>query len=262
MQLFRITADQEALSVRAQNLVRDNIQNNGVYLIIDDNKKIVWIYKGHKSNLMLQFFGGILQEQMHKKLSAVYRKLDLNTFPKSSETVTEVMDAPIKVGLAPEIRKKAKSEEISPLSNKRQPQYMTIAQSRMIETCVHKGLHAKDIIPEVVQFDNPPGYIRHMSMITGNMYNEDKEVKKFITEPQEEIVLKKIGILPNGFYFLENMSSRVFIKDGKVACLDFMVEKDTDLGGNRIVVPVLHREKLNREGDLNILMNAFKTPEK
>lgn len=261
MQLFRITPDQEAISVRSQRLVRDELKEDGVYLIIDDNKKTVWTYKGHKADILLQFYGGILQEQMHKKLSAVYRKLDLNTFPKDSEMVTEVMDAPIKAGLAPEIRKKAKSEEVTPLSTKRQA-FMTYAKSRMIETCVHKGLHAKDIIPEVVQFDNPPGYIRHMSMITGSMYNEDKEVKKFITESEEETALNKIGILPNGFYFLENMSSRVFIKDGKVACLDFMVNKDTDLGQNRIVVPVLHREKLNREGDLNILMSAFKAPEK
>ncbi|MHA1109753.1 MAG: hypothetical protein ACTSRE_01530 [Promethearchaeota archaeon] len=259
MQLFRITPDQEAISVRAQNLVKDNLKQDGVYLIVDDDKKIVWSYKGDKANILLQFYGGLLKEKMLKRMTATYRALDLNTFQNNSETVTGVMDAPVKVGQAPEIRTKSKSEEVSAISTKR---YMTIAQSRMLETCVHQGLHAKDIIQEVAEFENPPGFQRHMSMITGSMYNEDKAVKKFITESKEETTLNKIGILPNGFYFLENMSSRLFIKDGKVACLDFMIEKNTDLGENRILVPVLHQEKIHREGDLNILLSSFKAPEK
>ena len=261
MQLFRITTDQEAISVRAPNLVKDNLKQDEVYLIIDDDKKIVWSYKGRKANILLQFYGGLLKEKMLKRMSTTYRALDLNSLPKNSKMVTEVMDATVKVGQAPEIRKKSKSEEVSPLSTKRQA-FMTFAQSRMIETCVHKGLLAKEIIPEVAEFENPPGFQRHMSMITGSMYNEDKVVKKFITESKEETTLNKIGILPNGFYFLENMSSRLFIKDGKVACLDFMIEKNKDLGENRILVPVLHQEKIHREGDMNILLNSFKAPEK
>ncbi len=261
MQLFRITPDQEAISIRAQNLVKDNLQQDGVYLIIDDNKKIVWSYKGNKATIQLQFIGGMLQEKMLMSLSATYRALDLNKFPQNSEMVTEVMDASVKTGLASEIRKKSKSEEVDSLSAKRQYN-MTYAESRRLETCVHQGLHAKEIIQDVAEFENPPGFQRHMSMITGSMYNEDKLVKKFITESKEETTLTKIGILPNGFYFLENMSSRLYIKDGKVACLDFMIETNTDLGENKILVPVLHQEKIHRVGDLNILLSSFKAPEK
>jgi hypothetical protein len=261
MQLFRITPDEEALVVRANNLVRDNLQQDGVYLIIDDNKKIVWIYKGYNADLILQFIGGKLQQEMLKSLPAVYRASDLNSFHNDSETVTEVLDAIVKAGTAQEIRKKRKEEEVSSISTKR-PVYMTIAESRRMKICVHKDVHAKDVIPKVLEFDTPPGYVRHMSMIAGNVYNEDKSVKKFITESKEEASLNKLGILPNGFYFLENMSSRLYIKDGKVACLDFMVEKEKDLGENRVLVPVLHREKLHREGDVNIVLESFKASDK
>ena len=257
MQLFQITMNKEALSVRAHNLVSENLLSDGVYLIIDDNKKIVWIYKGVKASLLLQIIGATLQKEMLKSLKSTYRLNDLNKFPKNSEMVSEVMDSQVKTGLAPEIRKKSKSEELSPLSTKR-GKFKTYAQSRMIETCIHKDVSAKEIIPQVLEFENPPGYKRHMSLITGGMYNEDTVVEKFITESKEKTNLNKVGTLPNGFYFLENMSSRLFIKDGKVACLDFMVSEKKDLGENRVLVPVLHREKLHRKGDINILMNAFK----
>ncbi len=263
MQLFRITPEKEAISVKAHNSVRDNIRQNEVYLIIDDNKKIIWIYKGYKADLLLQIHGATLQQEMLKRMSAVYRRSDLNTFHKDSNTVTEVMDASVKAGAAPEIRKKKKIEDNTLIDAKRRRAFMTYAQSRMQETCVHKDVISKEIIQQVIEFDNPPRYKRHMSMITGSMYNEDIQVKKFITESKEETTLKKIGTLPNGFYFLENMSTRIFItKDGKVACLDFMVEDKKDLGENRVLVPVLHREKLHREGDLNLLLSSFKAPEK
>ncbi len=259
MQLFQITPNQEAVSVRAHNLVRENLRDDGVYIIIDDNKKTVWLYKGHKANLLLQIVGATLQDKMRMSLKSTYKSNDLNKFKKDSDIFTEVMDATVKAGLAKEIRKSRQELGASPTEAKRRA-FMTYAESRMQETCVHKGINTKEAIQEVLEFENPPGFIRHMSMVAGNMYNEDTVVDKFVTENKEHTTLKKIGILPNGFYFLENMSSRLFIKEGKVVCLDLMVEKDRDLGENRILVPVLHKEKINRKGDLNILLNAFKAP--
>lgn len=259
MQLFQITPNDEAIAVRAHNMVRDNLQDDGVYIIIDDNKKIVWLFKGHKADLMLQIIGATLQDKMLLSLKSTYRSNDLNKYKKDSEIFTEVMDATVKPGLAKEIHKQRKENEESPTEEKRRA-FMTFAASRMQETCVHKGVNTKEIIQEVLEFENPPGFIRHMSMVAGNMYNEDTVVEKFITDNKKHTTLKKIGILPNGFYFLENMSSRLYIKDGKVACLDLMVEKDRDLGENRVLVPILHKEKINRKGDINILLNAFKPP--
>ena len=260
MQLFQITMNKEALSVRAHNLVSENLLSDGVYLIIDDNKKIVWIYKGQTASILLQFNGALLQKEMLMSLKSTYRANDLNKFHKDSEVMTEVMDATIKSGLAPDIRKKVDRDR-GPEGAKRRA-FMTYAASRMQETCVHVEIAAKDVIPQILEFENPTGYKRHMSMITGGMYNEDLEVVKFISESKTKLNLNKIGTLPNGFYFLENTSSRLFIKDGKVACLDYMVEENKDLGENRVLVPVLHQEKIHREGDIKILLSAFKAQEK
>ncbi|MBN2156107.1 MAG: hypothetical protein JW776_08690 [Candidatus Lokiarchaeota archaeon] len=253
MQLFTITQELQAKAVKAQNLVSENLREDGVYLIVDDNKKVIWIYKGHKSPLLLQIYGAVLQNDMRIHLK-VYHSNDLNKFHRESEIYREVMDAIVKSGLAPELSIKQKIGE--------KIQVLTYMGSRGLETCVHSGLIAKEIIPEVLEFENPPGFIRHMSLITGSMYHEDIEIQKFITESKEKTALKKIGTLPNGFYFLEDMSTRLFIKDGKVACLDFMIEKDKDLGENRVLVPILHREKMHREGNLDILLDAFKAPQK
>ncbi len=222
----------------------------------------MWIYKGFKAPILLQFYGGFLQKEMVLSLKSTYRTNDLNKFHHESDVYKQIMDSEVRVGLAKEIRSKAVLNQMDSMEAKRRRAFLTYAESRAMETCVHKDVKSKDILQEVLEFENPPGYKRHMSMITGSMYNEDKVIEKFITENKDKTILKKIGILPNGFYFLENMSSRLFIKDGKVACLDFMIEQDRELGENRILVPVLHREKIHREGDLNILMNSFKAPEK
>ena len=67
----------------------------------------------------------------------------------------------------------------------------------MLETCVHKDVSAKEVIPQVLDFENPPGYRRHMSLITGGMYSEDTIIEKFITESKEKTSLTKVGTLPN-----------------------------------------------------------------
>jgi hypothetical protein len=260
MQLFQITPNKEAISVKAYNSIRDNLRQDGVYLIVDDNKKIIWIYKGQKAPILLQFYGALLQKEMLMSLKSTYHSNDLNKFHKDSDIFTEVMDSIIKSGLSPEIRKKQEPEQ-GPGEAKRRA-FMTYATSRMQETCVHTEVSAKEVIPQIIEFENPVGYKRHMSMITGSMYNEDLVIEKFISDSKTKINLTKIGTLPNGFYFLENMSSRLFIKDGKVACLDYMVEENKDLGENRVLVPVLHQEKIHREGDIKILLNAFKAQEK
>jgi len=229
--------------------VRDNLRPEGVYLIVDDNKKIVWIYKGERAPLLLQIYGAMLQNDMRIQLK-VYHSNDLNKFHSKSDIYTEVMDATVKPGLAPELSLKEKLGEKKGLPS--------ISESRMLETCVHQGVVTKEIIPQVVEFENPPGYQRHMSLISGILYNEERNVERFITETKEKTNLNKIGTLPNGFYFLENMSSRLFIKDGKVACLDYMINEKEDLGESRVKVPVLHREKFHREGNINILMQKFK----
>lgn len=258
MQLLQITPNIEAITVKAYNLIRENIRQDGVYIIVDDNKKIIWIFKGQKASLLLQIYGAILQKEILMSMKSTYRLNDLNKFHKDSEIFTEVMDATIKSGLAPEIRKKKDMDDTPEIRRA----FKTYAASRMQETCVHKDIVAKDVIPQILNFENPEGYKRHMALITGGMYNEDKVVEKFITESKISTNLNKIGTLPNGFYFLENMSSRLFIKDGKVACLDYMIETQKDLGENRILVPVLHQEKIHREGDVKILLNAFKPQEK
>jgi hypothetical protein len=89
-----------------------------------------------------------------------------------------------------------------------------------------------------MEIPNPPGYHRHMSVIANGVYVEENEVEKFINDNIQKKQLKKIGTLPNGFFFLEDMSTRIVIKRGKVELIDFMVEDNQYLGENRLMVPI------------------------
>jgi hypothetical protein len=96
-----------------------------------------------------------------------------------------------------------------------------------------------------------------MSIIANGVYVEHTEVEKFIIDDVKKRELKKIGTLPNGFFFIEDMSTRIVIKRGKVELLDLMVENDKFLGFNKLMVPIFLKERLNRIGDFNILLKSF-----
>jgi hypothetical protein len=257
-QLFKLNIEGEARKILGGKgkTVTDLLDEESVYLIIDGDRKTIWLYKGLYSDPILQFKSFEIQKKMKLKLAGFYSTRNFDFLKKDDKLYKEIMDSKVKEGRAEEIlkdtEKNVESADYNSLNKTLQE------QSRARETCVHKGIVVKDVLRDIEELENPPNYHRHMTLIGAGVYILNQEIEKFLPDLKKRKELKKIGTLPNGFFFLENSSTRLVIKKGKIQCIDLMVSDDNFLGTNKLMVPILYKKEFNNKIDQDIFMNAFK----
>ncbi|MHA1728577.1 MAG: hypothetical protein ACTSWY_07575 [Promethearchaeota archaeon] len=247
-------------NIGKKQTIHEFINEDNVYLIVDHNRKTIWLYKGINSSILNQFIGAEVQGLMKYQLRGFYSTRTLDEISPDSDVYQEVFKTKIKEGRAKEIIKIKEDKSVG-LSETLPKDKKKIDINRAREICVHKGVNPRDILPEVQNLKNPPGYHRHMTLIGSSVYNERHIIEKFLTEQIDKTELKKIGNLPNGFFFIENISSRILIKKGKIHCIDFMAKNGQFMDQtNRLMVPIFHKDKFHRDGDAKILLKSFKEP--
>jgi hypothetical protein len=237
------------------------LDEDNVYLIVDDDRKTIWLYKGFNSSIRLQFKSFEIQQKMKLQMSGLaWSTRNFDDLKKKDKFYQEILNSKVKDGRAEEIEKEIeKNVESTDHTRLEKTLYET---SRARETCVHKGIIVKDVLRDIEDLENPPDYHRHMTLIGSGVYILNQEIEKFLPELEKRKELKKIGTLPNGFFFLKDcLSTRLVIKKGKVQCVDLMVRDDYFFGTNKVMVPLLIKEEIRAELGQDILMNAFKKPE-
>jgi len=236
------------------------LDEENVYLIIDDDRKTIWLYKGLKSSIRLQFESFEIQQKMKLQMKGLaWSTRNFDDLKKKDKFYQEILNSKVKDGRAEEILKDIeKTVESTDHTRLEKRLYET---SRARETCVHKGVIVKDVLRDIEDLENPPDFHRHMTLIGSGVYILNQEVEKFLPELKIKKELKKIGTLPNGFFFLKDLSTRLVIKKGKVQCVDLMARDDYFLGTNKLMVPILIKKEILTELNQNILMDAFKEPE-
>lgn len=294
MQLFKVTINGDALQIQNSDgkTVKELLDNKEVYLIADSNRKTIWLYRGIEAGILLQFMGTRVQKEMKLQVRGFFSAEDVSKLPIDSSTYHEIMDSHVTTGNIEEVHHKENSDDIVHFEseddqelyghyetkehNKQkldkeelskgeltatQKKIKLEIESRARETCVHVGVSAKDVIPKIKDLENPPNFHRNMTLIGNSVYREEKIITSFLMEQNEFNGLKKIGMLPNGFFFLDDVSSRIIIRKGRVQALDFMVRDDKFLGLDKIIAPVLMNERISKEGNINQMMSSFREKE-
>lgn len=259
MQVFEVTETKSAKKVENFKTVSEAIENadDKVLLIVDNEKRDIWLYKGKSSKIVTQFIGCELQKDMKMQLRGFYKTRDFHSITKDAMR-ERILDGKIKDGRAEEIINEVKDEVIEKDELKKASELLD--QSRMKETCVHKGLTVTSALKEVENLDNPEGFHRHMTMIGGSVYTEKDIVEHFMIGEEVNKKLTKIGTIPNGFFFVPGMSTRIMIERRKVLCLDLLVENNAKFGDKNIRVPLFFKEQLHRDGDMQVLLKSFRKP--
>jgi len=233
------------------------LDEENVYLIIDDDRKTIWLYKGLNSSIKLQFISVDIQQKMKLQMKGLaWSTRNFDDLKKKDKFYQEILNSKVKDGRAEEILKEIEKNAESTDHNRLEKRLFETSRAR--ETCVHKGVIVKDVLRDIEDLDDPPNYHRHMTLIGSGVYILNQEIEKFLPELKKRKELKKIGTLTNGFFFLKDLSTRLVIKKGKVQCVDLMVRDDYFIGTNRLMVPILINKEVHRELEQNILMNAFK----
>jgi hypothetical protein len=223
-----------------------------VFLLVDHDSKIIYMWNGQKSPFKLQIYGGILARKMRQQLRLFYRVHSLNAYSKDNKKYHDVMEKSLGGGIAKPFEKKDFMEK----------QY---GSSARLDVSVATNIDINKAIEYINEIPPPENYERKFFLISGNVYTEEELIEAFVQE--EKIVKKplKMGILNRGFTFFRdyNYSTRLIINDRQIQGIELYIHEidKSKIQTLELDIPIFPEEKFANPGDIKKLETAFAIPD-
>ncbi len=229
----------------AEGIVSEEFANR-VFLLVDHDMTRIWTHNGQKSSLKLQFYGGILANELSKQLELFYRVYPLNSYSKDDSTYQELLNKPLSTGIA---------KEITPDDFPRLPPI----SSNIHAISLHLGVDPGDA--EEYLKDLPPlnGYEKKLTIIGGNIYVDEPESKTFLEKAEIQKVITKQSVLNNGFMFFSdrNYSIRLVLKDRKLLGMELYVKSDQDDKHLELNIPIVKEEHFKSFNSIEKVLDSL-----
>ena len=228
--------------------VISNKNSHKVYLLVDHDSKRIWTYNGQNSSFKLQIYGGILAGMLRKQIGIFYRIFALNKYSMDDPEFQKVMNKPIGPGRAKTIEKKDFPKSIT--------------QKVLANITIHNPRLSK-ALENINFFSTPEDFKRIFLIVAGIIYSDEENPKSLLSEEEPSESIVKMGRLNNGFTFFDdrNYSSRIVIKNRSIQGIELFVHDYDNMPVVQIKSPIIHEEKISKEGDMRKLLAAFQMPD-
>ncbi|MFX1338040.1 MAG: hypothetical protein ACFFDK_05485 [Promethearchaeota archaeon] len=236
--------------------VRDILENDNedrVFLIIDHDSKMIYMWNGQKSSFKLQIYGGILARKMRQQLRLFYRVYSLNAYSKDDKKYQDVIEKKLGGGIAKSFEKKDFMEK----------QY---GSSARLDITIATNIDINKAIEYINDIPPPENYIRKFFLISGNVYTEEDVVETFV---QKEKIIKipfKMGVLNRGFTFFSDYdySTRLIINDRQIQGIELYIHENdkSKIQTLNLKIPIFSEERFFSPGVITDVLNAFKIPDR
>jgi len=228
--------------------VINNMNSRKVYLLVDHDAKRIWTYNGQTSSFKLQIYGGILAGMLRKQIGIFYRVFALNKYSMEDPEFQKVMVKTIGPGRAKTIDKKDFSKSAT--------------RSASVNITIHNPRFNK-ALENINSYSAPEDFKRIFLIVAGTIYSDEEAPKSVLSEEESSINLVKMGRMNNGFTFFNdrNYSTRFVVKNRSIQGIELFVHDYDKMPVVYIKIPIIHEEKINKEGDMDKLLAAFDIPE-
>jgi hypothetical protein len=253
MQLLKVIGDGEVHFVDSDKPIKESLDPNECFIVNDDSERIVYLWKGGKSNVRSKFIGARKLQDVRGQVGLNYKSISLDEeeqpdYPDFEAAIEQVAGD----GHAKEIRADDEVQfEIGggPSKPKTYAQVMGSGNkfNESIEQSgpLYKGgdgpasSSSKDsgiksfskeeldkIIDTLDEDGIPEGFEREMVIMGDKAYSVAEKVQTFLGKKQVEKVLEPINSLPEGIFFAEGYVPRVLVQDKIVVAVEFLKKKE------------------------------------
>ncbi|MFX1417558.1 MAG: hypothetical protein ACFE9N_01425 [Promethearchaeota archaeon] len=244
-QLFLINPDGTTTEITTQGPIKDLLKTDECYVLVADDVRKVYLWKGLKSSVRSKFIGAKRSQEIRGQVGMHYAVVPVDEGEEESEFIN-LIGGQTKAGIAKEI----KAEDISPstvhplrekniFGSPKPAEGMNIAGSRdrAVQNTgpLYKGEGTTlDFIQDQVQIDfqqvmqkleeiqMPPGFERELIIIGNHAYSIVEKVQQFLGERQVTKEISKVGAIPEGIFFAEDYSPRILSENGKIIAIEFL----------------------------------------
>jgi len=244
-QLFLINPDGTTTEITTQGSIKDVLKTDECYVLVADEVRKVYLWKGLKSSVRSKFIGAKRSQEIRGQVGMHYAVVPVDESEEEPDFI-KLIGGQTEAGIAQEI----KPVEISPsnvhpireknvFGSPRPAKGMNIAGSkdRAAQNTgpLYRGEGSMpDFIQEQTQIDfqqvmqkleeiqMPPGFERELIIIGNHAYSIVEKVQQFLGEKQVTKEISKVGAIPEGIFFAEDYSPRVLSENGKIIAIEFL----------------------------------------
>lgn len=251
-QVFIINPDGTTTELTSDGSIKDLLKTDECYVIVADDIRKVFLWKGISSNVRSKFIGAKRSQEIRGQVGMHYAVVPLDEAEETPDFL-EIIGGKTEAGIAKEIKEEKAARAIPkgggggggghPLREKPIFEAPTPAEGMNIAGSMNRssqnsgplytGQQTQDFQQDLsINFDQimakleeikiPEGYERELIIIGNRAYSVVEKVASFLGEKKIEKVIEEIGTIPDGIFFAESYSPRVLSENGKVLSIEFL----------------------------------------
>lgn len=242
-QLFKINPDGTTSEIETDGPIKDILSTEEVFVLIDDEVRKVYLWKGVESSVRLKFIGAKRSQDLRGQVGMHYAVVPLDEGDEDDHFIN-IIGGKTEGGIAKEIDEEGKSiGAVNPLAEKpifdppRPASGMNVGgatansqntgplytgSGSMTQFQQPEQVNFEAIMQKLEEIAIPDGYERELIIIGSHAYSVVEKVQKFLGKTQTEKVVERVGSIPEGIFFAEEYSPRVLTENGKILAIEFL----------------------------------------
>lgn len=244
-QVFLINPDGTTTELTSDGPIKDILKTGECYVIIADDIRKMFLWKGVKSSVRSKFIGAKRSQEIRGQVGMHYAVIPLDEGEEDLEFI-KLIGGQTEAGIAKEITAaEASTPSGHPLREKnifgtpRPAEGMNIAGSRDREAQNLGPLYRGDgsmaelmqdqtqvdfqkVMQKLEEIQMPPGFERELIIIGNHAYSIVEKVQQFLGKKQVTKEISKVGAIPEGVFFAEDYSPRILSENGKIIAIEFL----------------------------------------
>lgn len=248
-QVFKILPDGDTEENKTEGPIKDILKTEDCYVIVSDEYRKVYLWKGIESNVRLKFIGAKRSQDIRGQVGMQFGVVPLDEGEEDPDFI-KLIGGKTEGGIAQEIKTEVKTAartgpSVHPLREKnvfgtpKPAAGMNIAGSRdrstqntgplytgkeSFSTLMQDETHVdfNEIMQKLEAIKIPDGFERELIIIGNHAYSVVERVQTFLGKKQVSKEISKVGAIPEGVFFAEDYSPRILSENGKILAIEFL----------------------------------------
>jgi len=247
LQVFKILPDGTTTEITTDRPIKDVLETSECYVIVADEVRKVYLWKGITSNVRSKFIGAKRSQEIRGQVGLHYAVLPLDEGEEEPEFI-QLIGGKTEAGHAKEIKApvtQASAPAVHPLREKnifgtpRPAEGMNIAGSKE-RAALNRGplytgegsmaalmrdesqVDFQGVMKKLEEIQIPAGFERELIIIGNQAYSVVEKVQQFLGKKEVTKEISKVGSIPEGIFFAEDYSPRILSENGKIIAIEFL----------------------------------------
>ncbi|MHA1257401.1 MAG: hypothetical protein ACTSO6_12010 [Promethearchaeota archaeon] len=249
VQCFKVNPDGTTSEIETGGSLKDVLSSDECYVIVSDEYRKVYLWKGVTSNVRSKFIGAKRSQDIRGQVGMHFGVVPLDEGEEDPDFI-KLIGGKTEGGIAKEIQmeastKKVAAPSIHPLRDKdpfgvpKPAAGMNIAGSNdrssqntgplytgkeSFDAFTQDETHVNfdEIMQKLEEIKIPDGFERELIIIGAHAYSVVEKVQNFLGKKQVSKEISKVGAIPEGVFFAEDYSPRILSENGKILAIEFL----------------------------------------